>query len=43
MANYPTRRQLGIYTRAYEHCRVALNCTNTSKEGCTASIRGPFR
>jgi hypothetical protein len=30
-----------VYSREYERCRVSLNCTDTSKDGCRASIDGP--
>ena len=31
-----------VYERAYERCHVLLNCTDTSKDGCRASIDGPM-
>ena len=30
-----------VYTREYEHCHVAINCTNTTKDGCVATLQGP--
>jgi len=29
-----------VYTRQYENCTVRVDCTNTTKDGCVASIEG---
>jgi len=31
---------LTVLTRKYENCAVRLDCTNTTKEGCVATIQG---
>ena len=30
-----------VYSRQYEHCRVSINCTDTSKDGCVTELVGP--
>ena len=30
-----------VYMREYEHCRVAINCTDQSKDGCKSTIDWP--